>query len=139
MTIRITGSLRVSADADSDGAQKAFADLTPEERERCKKFWEKFKTLERTQLGSLLLLVLLPWASNRFHVGIPGVVAVGLLIVFLVSHVWIYALDCPRCRATFSGGLIALLPRVRYPWSCYGCDLNRRQLKYISQRVHDLN
>jgi len=139
MTIRITGSLRISANADSESAQKTFSDLTPEERAKCRKFWVRFKTLEAAQVASLLLLFLLPWASSRIHITVPGIVPLALLAIFLVSHVWIYALDCPRCGATFSGGLIALLPRVRYAWSCYGCDLSRRELKYISQHAGDLN
>jgi len=113
-------------------AEATFRDLTPEEREKCKTFWSKFKALERVQFGSLLIFFLVPAMSQWLHIRFPVFVWWAPFFAFLVAHVWLYALDCPRCGATFSGGLIALLPRVRYPWKCYGCDLSRRELKYVS-------
>jgi hypothetical protein len=112
-------------------AETTFLDLTPEEREKCRTFWSKFRALERIQVGSLLIFLLFPTMSDWLRTRMPVSIWLAAFTAFLVAHVWLYALDCPRCGVTFSGGLIALLPRVRYPWRCYGCDLSRRELKYI--------
>ncbi|MFZ0800921.1 MAG: hypothetical protein WBQ09_18390 [Terriglobales bacterium] len=110
-------------------------DLTPQERAKYRTFWAKFKTLERLQIGSLFLAFVFPLMLPRVDASVHGrwIVAV-LLGIFLVTHVWLYNLDCPRCSAKFSGGLIALLLRVNYPWKCYGCDLSRRELKQASNQ-----
>jgi hypothetical protein len=110
-------------------------DLTPEERVNYRKFWVKFKTLERLQIGALFLAFVLPRTCPGIDVSVHARwLVAAFLAVFLVTHVWLYNLDCPRCSAKFSGGLIALLPRVNYPWKCYGCDLSRSELKQASNQ-----
>jgi hypothetical protein len=135
MSFRITRSFQVSATGDRSTQEHAFSDLTPEEREKYRRFWFKFKTLERLQFGSLSLPLLLFWAFPRLEVTAPRELVGALLAIFVITHVWLYSLDCPRCSAKFSGGLIALLPRVNYPWKCYGCDLSRSELKHALGRV----
>jgi hypothetical protein len=128
-SIEVSGSLDRSAEDDE------LTDLTPDEREKYRKFWFKFKTLERLQLVSLFILILLPWAFPRLSTRSSGAFDLAVVTILLVSHVWLYCLDCPRCGVKFSGGLLALLPRVNYPWKCYGCDLSRRELKYVSSHM----
>jgi hypothetical protein len=126
------GSFEVPAEVNHSREEKTFADLNPEQREKCRKFWLKFRILERVSWLSFLTPLL---ATCLF----PGVVAKVPRVIFLApfalwfgAKVWLYNLSCPLCGAKFSGGLITLLPRLRYPWDCYGCGLSRRELRYIS-------
>jgi len=129
------GSFQVALARDSPREKKVFADLSPEERENCRKFWLKFRILERLHWGVLPLPALLWWLFAVLAAKAPRGIGYVVLTVFILSGVWLYNLECPRCHAKFSGGLIALLPQVRYPWDCYGRDLSRRELRYISQHV----
>jgi len=133
--IKFGKSFNVSLARDRTQEESAFLDLTPEEREKCRKFWWKFRLLERTQIFSLFIPMLVLWVFPRVERHIPWALGVTIVLIFGVTHVWMYNLDCPRCGVKFSGGLIALLPRIRYPWDCYGCDLSRSELKYISNHL----
>jgi len=72
--------------------RKAFLDLTPQECANCRRFWLRFRILERVQTGSLLILLALPWFSHSFAVKVPASIRVTLLVAMLASHVWLYAL-----------------------------------------------
>jgi hypothetical protein len=139
MPAKTTCSVQILASSNGGDEEKAFSDLTPEERQRCERFWLKFKTPERLQFGALLIPLLTFWAFPSLEARMPRLLGLGFITVFVVCHIWLYSPDCPRCSATFSGGLIVLLPRVNYPWKCYGCDLSRRELKYIAHRASDPN
>jgi hypothetical protein len=139
MPTKTARPVQISAGSNRRDEEKAFFDLTPEERQKCERFWLKFKILERLQFGALLIPLLAFWAFPSLEARMPRFLGLAFITVFVVCHIWLYSLDCPRCSATFSGGLIALLPRVNYPWKCYGCDLGRRELKYIAHLASDLN
>jgi hypothetical protein len=51
--------------------ERAVDDLMAEERNRCRKFWLKFRILERIQLGSLFVPLLLLWAFPNIGARIP--------------------------------------------------------------------
>ena len=123
---------------DRSREQETLAGLSVEEREKCTKFWLRFRMLERLGLGGLLLPALLSWAVPKFSARVPTPFWLVCLVGGLGCLAWQNCLDCPRCGARFSGGLIAFFAR-KSTWKCYGWDLSRRDLKYISQHASDLN
>jgi hypothetical protein len=45
-------------------------------------------------------------------------------------------LTCPRCGATYSGGLISILNRSSFLDHCYGCDLTTKKLAELEKQAH---
>lgn len=134
------GSFQVSLEHDQSREEKAFADLKPEEREKCREFWLKFRILERSAWGVFLVALIVRWAFHGMAPTLVHNVFRLAVLWWLVSLIWLFNLYCPRCGAKFSGSLLALLPANpggfrRYPHKCYGCDLSRSELKYISQHT----
>ena len=116
------GSYQVSVDVDRSGEEKTFTDLTPEEHKKCRKFWLKFRIIERGGWGIMLSAFVAHWA-------LPGVVSKlfpallpTALAVWFFGMMWLFSLSCPRCGAKFSGGCSRCfqLNRVR------SCDIPRR-------------
>jgi hypothetical protein len=120
------GSFQISAEVNRSLEEKTLSGLNPEERGKCSKFWMKFRILERLQWIALAIPLLLFWVFPGLEARTPRTLFLFLFGVFGVYHVWLYTLNCPVCGAKFSGGLVALLPRVNYPWKCDGCYLSRR-------------
>lgn len=114
--------------------EKFLADVSPEERDRYLAWWQKFKMLDRLNwlgLGLFLLSLLgvgYGWSSQRENLGLAGVV------LYVTTRVWLHVLTCPRCGATYSGGLIAAVQRFSSLSKCYGCDLSQSGLRALEKR-----
>src|SRR5262249_39925132 len=120
---------------DEPTTENALFDATPEERDRYLEWWHRFKMLDRANwlgiglvLGSSLLSGRYSWSSWR-TVGVAG------FCLFLVTRVWMRALTCPRCGATYSGGVITVINRFSPLSTCYGCDLSKRGLAALEREA----
>jgi len=118
----------------SSSDENALSDLAPAEREHYLAWWRKFKMLD-----------LLNWLGigvgfggyfgHRYYAsGSWERIAIAGFALVLVTRVWMRALICPRCGATFSGGLITVIKRFSFLDKCYGCDLSRRELAALERR-----
>jgi len=136
--MKILRLFRITVQSAAVDSQQVFADLTPEERDRCRNFWFRFRLLERVGFTLLIIPAIARWLLPRFSSRFPAWFWTACIATSIASWVSLYNLDCPRCSAKFSGGLIALLGS-RWLWKCYGCDLRREDVKYISEHASDLN
>jgi hypothetical protein len=110
-----------------------LADTTPEERERYLAWWAKFKLLDRINWLGLGLAMLSGFESRRhFATGWSIMVMFGVVLI-LATRVWLRVLICPRCGATYSGGLITVINRFSFLNKCYGCDLSLSGLRKLEK------
>jgi len=121
-------------DKDQSREEKAFAELSFQEREKYRRFWRKSRIL-----GSLVVaLLLLAFACCFFPVlwlKIPRLAAVVSSATLVVAYVWLNKLHCPRCNAEFQGGFVGGLIPTLPSWKCFGCDLSLDEVKYVVKRI----
>ncbi|HUM06294.1 MAG TPA: hypothetical protein VLT90_12595 [Terriglobales bacterium] len=122
-------------DQDQSPEEKAFAELSAQEREKYREFWRKSRILSALVVTPLLLAFAC-WVFPALWLKIPGLVAVVFLAMFAVAYVWLQKLRCPRCNAEFHGGIVGgLIPTIP-SWKCYACDLSDDEVKYIAKRTN---
>jgi hypothetical protein len=113
---------------------ESLADITPDERDRYLAWWAKFKMLDRLNWVGVGLVLLSYFASRRYPSVDWRTVVVSGLVVTLATRIWLRSLTCPRCGATYSGGLITVINRLSFLNKCYGCDLSLRGLRQLEHR-----
>ncbi len=134
MRFKITPATKISLSLDRSAEEKLLADVTIEERDRYLSRWRKFKALNLANwLGIVLVLaayfLVRLYASNDWW----AVLVFGVLLS-LATSVWLRVLNCPRCGATYSGGLITIIQRFSSLRKCYGCDLTTSALAMLEKR-----
>ncbi len=121
-------------DQDQSREEKEFAELSPKERKKYRKFWRKSRILSSVQIP-LLLVALACWFYPIVELKIPRLLAVVFGVMFGVSYFWQQNLHCPRCNAQFYGGFVGgLIPTIP-SWKCYACELSHDELKYFAKRT----
>jgi hypothetical protein len=124
----------ISIGIDRSLDENSLADVTSEERDRYLAWWRRFKLLDRLNwLGIGLFLASFmgfrhQWSREREHIALLA------FVLFFVTKVWLYVLTCPRCGATYSGGLITVFQRFSSLIKCYGCDLSQSGLRALERR-----
>ena len=121
----------ISIGLDRSGDENALADITPDERDRYLSWWRRFKLLDRLNWLGLGLLLAGPLCAR--YVDWQTVTWLGL-VLFVATRIWLRALTCPRCGATYSGGLITVIQKFSFLGKCYGCDLSQAQLRTLERR-----
>lgn len=129
MFFKITHDFHMSLSVDRPPpGEGEVAKLTSEGREKYRQFCRKFKWLAGIQWIALLFLLAICWARPSSHGGIVDRLLMIPVVLFIIARIWIYNLDCRRCGARFSGGLIRAISNI-YPSNCYGCYLRRDEIK----------
>jgi hypothetical protein len=123
----------ISIGGDHSSDEDVLADLTLEERDRYLTWWRTFTLLDRLNWVAIGLILAPAFASLY---GLKNWKTFALLgcALFIVTRVWLRVLTCPRCGATYSGGLITVFQRFSSLSTCYGCDLSKRALRVLETR-----
>ena len=125
--------LGFSTTSDSSKAGDILAGITPVERDRYLAWWAKFKLLNRINWFGIGLVLLSSFESRRYS-GINWSMTVTFgLVLILATRLWLRVLTCPRCGATYSGGLITAINRFSFLSKCYGCDLSLSGLRKLEK------
>ena len=124
----------ISIGVDRSSDENLLADLTIDERERYLSWWRKFKELDRLNWVGIGLGVAPPFASMYVPSFQWRYISMLGLVLFVCTRIWLRALTCPRCGATYSGGLITVFQRFSSLSECYGCDLSKRALRMLETR-----
>jgi len=120
-------------DQDQSPEEKAFAELSAQDREKYREFWRKSRVL-RSALVTGLLLAMPIWIYPIMEADIPWRLAVAFCVVLAAIYAWLQRLHCPRCNAEFYGGLFG--GASSFPsWQCYACELSHEEVKYIAKRT----
>ena len=124
----------ISIGVDRSVDENALLDVTPEERDRYLAWWRKFKMLDLFNWMGIGLLLASALGSAHHSANEWAKVAWLGFSLFVVTRIWLRVLNCPRCGATYSGGLITALQRFSSLSKCYGCDLSKRGLRALERR-----
>jgi hypothetical protein len=124
----------ISIGIDRSSDENALADLTIDERERYLGWWRKFKELARLNWLGIGLAVASPFGSQYYPALQWRYMFLLGLVLFVSTRIWLRVLTCPRCGATYSGGLITVIQRFSSLNTCYGCDLTKRALRALETR-----
>lgn len=118
---------------DRSSDENVLADVTTEERARYLTWWQKFRMLDLVGwIGICLFLVSV--LGSQLHQAKWSVLGLLGFALFLLTRLWLCALSCPCCGATYSGGLITALQRFSFLNKCYGCDLSLAALRELARR-----
>ena len=124
----------ISIGSDRSSDENILAYLTPDERDRYLNWWRKFKLLDRLNWLGIGLALIGP-LSVRYRPSIDWRAVMWLgLVMYVATRIWLRALTCPRCGATYSGGVITVIQRFSSLSKCYGCDLKQRELRLLERR-----
>jgi hypothetical protein len=124
----------ISIGIDRSADENTLGDLTPDERERYMACWRKFKMLDRLAWLGVGLLLAGSFSTYHHRPNAWQPSALLGLAIFLTTRIWLRVLTCPRCGATYSGGLITIFQKFSFLNKCYGCNLSQNQLRALERR-----
>ena len=113
---------------DSSCHDTSVAKLTPDERNRYSAWMRRFQMLDSLNWLGIGLAVGSGFGFRYYSANAWRNCALLGFALFFVTRVWLRVLACPRCGATYSGGIIKVFDGLSFLNKCYGCDLRQRDI-----------